>query len=81
MGAKHYLKYDVLEGALDRTCWTFDHYESVYLSYSAGKDSTVMLYLAAEEARRRGRRIGVLLVDLEGQFDMTMSHARRQRKG
>lgn len=78
MGSKRYLPYDVLEGAERRTRWTFDHFAKVYVSFSAGKDSTVMLYLAAEEARRRGRRIGVLLIDLEGQYEMTMTHARRQ---
>ncbi len=78
MGAKHYLDYDVLTGATERTEWVFDRYEKVYLSFSAGKDSTVMMYLACEEARRRGRRLGVLLVDLEGQYKVTIDHAIRQ---
>lgn len=78
MSAKRYLSYDVLTAAEERVRWTFDNSEHIYLSYSAGKDSTVMLYLVAEEARRRGRRIGVLLVDLEGQYQVTMEHARSQ---
>jgi predicted phosphoadenosine phosphosulfate sulfurtransferase len=78
MSAKRYLPYDVLTAALERVEWTFDHFERIYLSYSAGKDSTVMLYLVAEEARKRGRRIGVLLVDLEGQYRVTMEHAADQ---
>ncbi len=75
---KHYLEHDVLTAAIERTAWTFDHFDRVYLSYSAGKDSTVMLHLAAEEARRRDRRLGVLLVDLEGQYRVTMEHAASQ---
>jgi predicted phosphoadenosine phosphosulfate sulfurtransferase len=47
----------------------------VYLSFSAGKDSTVMMHLAAEVARRKGRKFGCLLVDLEGQYKMTIEHA------
>lgn len=78
MGAKHYLDYDVLHGARERIAWTFDHFPKVYLSYSAGKDSTVMLYLVAEEARRRGRTFRVMLVDLEGQYRVTIEHAHRQ---
>lgn len=66
------------QAAADRIAWTFDTFESVYLSYSAGKDSTVMLYLAAEEARRRNRRFGVLLVDLEAQYKLTIAHAEQQ---
>ena len=33
-----------------------------------------MLHLVAEEARRRDKRIGVLLVDLEGQYKRTIEH-------
>lgn len=72
---KRGLGIDVLQAATERISWTFDNFEKVYLSFSAGKDSTVMLHLAAAEARRRGRRLGVLLVDLEGQYRLTMDHA------
>lgn len=64
----------VLEAARARIAWTFDTFERVYLSFSAGKDSTVMLHLVAEEARRRGRKFGVLVVDLEAQYKLTMEH-------
>lgn len=74
---KRGLGINVYEAAISRIEYTFDHFEHVYLSFSAGKDSTVMLYLTADVARKRGRRFGVLLVDLEGQFKMTMEHAER----
>ena len=76
--AKRYLEIDVLTAARQRIEWTFDTFDRVYLSYSAGKDSTVMLHLAALEARKRGARLGVLLVDLEGQFNITITHALAQ---
>lgn len=75
---KRYLSCDVLTAARERVAWTFDSFDRIYLSYSAGKDSTVMLHLAVDEARARGRRIGVLLVDLEGQYRVTIEHAQRQ---
>jgi len=75
---KRYLTSNVLEAAGERIAWTFDRFDRVYLSYSAGKDSTVMLHLAATEARKRGRRLGVLLVDLEGQYKCTIEHAEAQ---
>ena len=75
---KRYLPTDVLTAAIERTEWTFDTFDRVYLSYSAGKDSTVMLHLAAQEARKRGRRLGVMLVDLEGQYRCTIEHAQQQ---
>ena len=34
-----------------------------------------MIHLAADEARRRGRRFGCLIVDLEGQYKLTIDHA------
>lgn len=67
----------VLSAARQRIAWTFDNFERVYLSFSAGKDSTVMLHLVADEARKRGVKFGVLLVDLEGQYKLTMTHADR----
>lgn len=73
--AKKPLGMSVIDAARQRIAWTFDTFEKVYLSFSAGKDSTVMLHLVADEARTRGKRFGLLLVDLEGQYKMTIEHA------
>ncbi len=72
---KRYLSKSVLEAAHERISWMFDKFARIYVSFSAGKDSTVMLHLVAAEARRRNRRIGILLVDLEGQYRCTIEHA------
>lgn len=74
MPSKRMLGINVLEAARQRIAWTFDTFPRVYVSFSGGKDSTVMLHLAAEEARKRGRKIGVLFVDLEGQYKLTIDH-------
>lgn len=74
---KRGLGIDVLSASRERISWTFDHFERVYLSFSAGKDSTVMLHLVAEEAKKRGRKFGLLLVDLEGQYKLTIDHAEK----
>ena len=68
---------DVYSAAVERIKYTFDNFEKVYLSFSAGKDSTVMLHLVADEARRRGVKIGVLAVDLEAQYKLTMDHMQK----
>ena len=67
---------NVFEAARARIARVFDDFPRICVSFSAGKDSTVMLHLAALEARTRGRKIGVLLVDLEAQYALTMEHAR-----
>lgn len=67
---------DVLAAARDRIAWVFDSFPRVYLSGPSGKDSGVMMHLACLEARRRGRKIGVLYVDLEAQYKMTIEWVR-----
>lgn len=74
--AKRPLGITVLEAARERISWTFDTFAKVSVSFSAGKDSTVMLHLVMEEARRRNRRVGLLLIDLEAQYKLTIDHAR-----
>jgi len=71
---KQYLDTDVLTEARKRISWVFDSFRKVYLSGPSGKDSGVMMHLACEEARKRGRRIGVLYVDLEAQFESTIDY-------
>lgn len=71
---KHSLGINVLEAAKARISWTFDNFERIYVSFSGGKDSTVMLHLVADEARKRNRKIGIMFVDLEGQYRVTIEH-------
>lgn len=66
---------DVLTAARQRISYTFDHFEAIYVSFSAGKDSSVMLHLVMDEAIKRGRKVGVLLIDLEAQYNLTIKHA------
>lgn len=65
---------DVLAAARERIRWTLEKFERCYVSFSAGKDSTVMLHLVADEARRQGKKFGLLVVDLEGQYKLTIEH-------
>lgn len=71
---KRKIGIDVLSAAQARTQYAFDHFEKVYVSFSGGKDSSVTFHLAAIEARRRGRRLGVLVIDLEAQYLLTIKH-------
>lgn len=76
---KRPLGINVLTAARERVSKIFDDFSRVYVSFSGGKDSTVMTHLVAEEARRRGRRFGVLFVDLEGQYKLTIEHIEDMR--
>lgn len=72
---KVYSEKNVFDASIERIEWTFDNFERIYLSFSAGKDSTVMLHLVMDEAKKRNRKIGLLLIDLEGQYKLTIEHA------
>lgn len=71
---KKYLGITVLEAAQKRISWTFDTFDKIYVSFSGGKDSTVMLHIVMEEAIKRDKKVGVLFVDLEGQYKLTIDH-------
>lgn len=77
MAVKQYMMHSVLDAARERIEWTFDNFNKIYLSFSGGKDSTVMMHLACQEARKRGRKIGILIVDLEAQYQATIEHMDR----
>lgn len=72
--AKQYLDIDVLNAAKQRVKWAFDTFSKIYVSFSGGKDSSVMLHLVMDEAIKRGRKVGVLFVDLEAQYKLTITH-------
>ncbi len=71
---KRRLSFDVLEAARDRIRYSFDHFEKLYISFSGGKDSSVMMHLVLDEAMKRGRKVGVLVIDLEAQYKLTIEH-------
>lgn len=72
--AKRPLGIDVLTAARQRISKVFDDFPRIYLSFSGGKDSAVMMHLVMDEAIKRNRKIGVLFVDLEAQYKLTIDH-------
>lgn len=73
---KNFLGIDVLTAAKERIKWTFDNFDKIYCSFSGGKDSTVMAHLVCQEARNRGRKIGLFFLDWEAQFSSTIECAK-----
>lgn len=65
MPRQSYSSKTVLEAAKERVAFLFDCFESIIVSVSGGKDSTVLAHLALTEARQRGRKIGVYFLDEE----------------
>lgn len=63
---------NVLEAARERISLVFDNYETIHVSVSGGKDSTVLAHLVLIEARKRGRKVGVFFLDEEVVYDSTV---------
>ncbi|MGC9715961.1 phosphoadenosine phosphosulfate reductase family protein, partial [Escherichia coli] len=70
---------DVLSAAIHRIEWLFETFSSVCLSFSGGKDSTVLFHLVAEVAYRKKRRFSVLFIDWEAQYQCTIDHIQKMR--
>lgn len=77
MSQKYGLGIDVLEAAQSRISFVFDEFEKICVSFSGGKDSSAMLHLVMDEAKRRKRKVGVLFVDLEAQYKLTIDFTER----
>lgn len=71
---KEFQELNVLDASKERISYAFDHFEKIYVSFSGGKDSTVMVHLLMEECKKRNRKIGLLFIDWECQFEMTIEH-------
>jgi predicted phosphoadenosine phosphosulfate sulfurtransferase len=74
MSRKKEIDISVLEAAKQRISKTFDDFERMYISFSGGKDSTVMTHLVLDEAKKRGVKVGLLIIDLEAQYEATILH-------
>lgn len=74
MATKNYLEISVLEATRRRIKRTFEEFDNIYISFSGGKDSSVLTHLVIEEAIKRDRKVGLLIIDLEAQYKDTIDH-------
>lgn len=72
MSSKTYLAQNVYEAAKERLEIVFDRFDKISVSFSGGKDSTVLFWMAYQIAQERGVPLHVLFIDLEGQYTMTI---------
>lgn len=71
---KIYLEKDVFTATQERLEYIFENFDNYLFSISGGKDSSLMLQLAARKARELGKKISVLYVDFEAQYKATINH-------
>lgn len=70
---------NVYELTLERIETIFNEFDNIYVSFSGGKDSGVMLNLCIEYMRRKSirKKIGVFHMDYEVQYDETTRYIER----
>lgn len=72
--ARKYLEQNVLEAAYERIEWSFNEFDCLYVSFSGGKDSSVLVQLTNRVAKKLGKQFDVLFIDLEAQYKKTICH-------
>lgn len=69
---KTYLTQNVLDAARGRISMLFDYFETVIVSVSSGKDSSVLYTLCLQEAMCRGRKIKAFFMDQEAEYESSI---------
>ncbi|MBD8347884.1 DUF3440 domain-containing protein [Dysgonomonas sp. HGC4] len=74
-----YERENVYEATLKRIGYIFSEFENIYLAFSGGKDSGVMLNIVFDYMRQHGikHKIGVLYIDVEASYRRTVHFIER----
>ena len=62
----------VVEATKERVKYLFDNYDNIQLSFSGGKDSTVLFHFINEEAKKRNRKFYLFFLDQEAEYQGTI---------
>ena len=70
---------NVYDAAMDRIDFIFNNFERVYLSFSGGKDSGLLLNLSIKYMRERGitRKLGIQILDNEANYSYSLEFMHR----
>ena len=76
---KKYNDKTVYEAACERIDFIFKNFDRVYLSFSGGKDSGVMLNLAIDYIRKNNvqKKLGIMILDNEANYEYSLEFMHR----
>lgn len=70
---------NVFEASMERIDYVFKNFERIYLSFSGGKDSGVMLNLVIDYMREHGvtEKLGIMILDNEANYNLSQEFMHR----
>lgn len=74
-----YKEKNVYDASQERIKFIFDNFERIYVSFSGGKDSGVMLNLVVDYMRKNNitEKIGVMILDNEANYEQSLTFMHR----
>jgi len=74
-----YKEVNVYDASIERLDFIFEKFERIYLSFSGGKDSGIMLNLVLQYMKERGikRKIGIQILDNEANYELSLDFMKR----
>ena len=76
---KNYLEQSVYDATQERLRFIFEEFDNIFVSFSGGKDSGLLLELTLEFRNRYypDRTVGVFHQDFEAQYSVTTEYVER----
>ncbi len=76
---KKYLDINVYDATMERIKYVFENFDNIYVSFSGGKDSGLLLNLVLDYKRKHNikKKIGVFHQDFEAQYQLTTDFVTR----
>jgi len=74
-----YNSVNVYDATQERLKFIFDNFDKIYISFSGGKDSGVMLNLMADYIRQNNitKKVGVMVMDNEANYNLSLEFMHR----
>ena len=79
MATRIYKDKNVFDASIERLDFIFANFERIYLSFSGGKDSGIMLNLVLDYMKERGiqTKIGIQILDNEANYEYSLDFMHR----
>lgn len=76
---KKHLSENVYDASVNRVRYILNNFKKVYVSFSGGKDSGVMINIVIDELRKNypGRKVGVMILDNEANYTLSLEFMHR----